>query len=133
MPWSQDSRSRDRHQQVGVCGDVGEVDALEGDDTILLEYALGDERSYLWVINKNRTASHELPPSEQIKKLVESFRRTLLPPQWKDGETAAEYQARARSVDQEFQPPAVLTPGPEGPGEGPGGVGDPAARMPGSP
>ena len=76
---------------------------FEGDDTILLEYALGDERSYLWAINKNRTASHELPPSEQIKKLVEGFRRTLLPPQWKDGETAAEYQARARRVHQEFQ------------------------------
>lgn len=76
---------------------------LDADDTILLEYALGDEISYLWVLDKHRTASHELPPSGQIKRLVESFRRTLLPPLWKDGEAAAEYQARARRVHQEFQ------------------------------
>lgn len=83
---------------------IKEVQAeLEGDDTLLLEYALGDEKSYLWVIDRNQTTSHELPPSQQIKDLVEVFRRTLLPPQWKEGETAAEYQARARKTDQKFQ------------------------------
>jgi len=76
---------------------------LEGDDTILLEYALGDEKSYLWVLGQHHISSHELPSSQQIKNLVEIFRRTLLPPQWRDGETAAEYQARARRVDNDFQ------------------------------
>jgi CHAT domain-containing protein len=76
---------------------------IEDDDTILLEYALGDETSYLWVINQHQISSHELPPSDEIKKLVEIFRRSLQPPQWKDGETAVEYQARVRKGDQDFQ------------------------------
>jgi len=73
------------------------------DDTVLLEYALGDEQSYLWAIDRQHTASYALPPSGHIKKVVESFRKTLQPPQSKEGESAAEYQARARRVDQEFQ------------------------------
>ena len=76
---------------------------IEGDNTILLEYALGDEASYLWVIDQHQISSYELPRSEEIKKLVEIFRRTLQPPQWKDGESAVEYQARARKADQDFQ------------------------------
>jgi CHAT domain-containing protein len=75
---------------------------IEDGDTILLEYALGDEASYLWVIDQHQMSSHELPPSEQIKKLVEIFRRTLQPPRWKDAETAAEYQARAHKAEQDF-------------------------------
>src|SRR5262249_10261149 len=62
------------------------------DDTVLLEYALGDEQSYLWAIDRQHTASYALPPSGHIKKVVESFRKTLQPPQSKEGESAAEYQ-----------------------------------------
>ena len=76
---------------------------LEEKDTILLEYTLGDEKSYLWVIEQNQTTSYDLPPSGEIKKLVEVFRKTLLPPEWRDGETSGEYQARAHRLDQKFQ------------------------------
>jgi CHAT domain-containing protein/tetratricopeptide (TPR) repeat protein len=76
---------------------------IEDDHTILLEYALGDETSYLWVIDRREIRSYALPSSKKIKKLVELFRRTIQPPQWKDGETAIEYQVRARRTDQEFQ------------------------------
>jgi CHAT domain-containing protein len=76
---------------------------IEDDGTILLEYALGDETSYLWVIDQHQIRSHELPPSEKIKELVEVFRRALQPPQLKDRETAVEYQARARKADHDFR------------------------------
>ena len=42
-------------------------------DTVLLEYALGDERSYLWVVSQNAHSLHELPgraPIEQAAKRV---------------------------------------------------------------
>ncbi|MGE5735181.1 MAG: CHAT domain-containing protein, partial [Acidobacteriota bacterium] len=76
---------------------------IAGGDTLLLEYALGDEKSYLWVIDEDHISAHELPTSHEIKKLVEKFRRTLAPPQWKEEETAVEYQARARKLDDNFQ------------------------------
>ncbi len=37
-------------------------------DTLLLEYALGPERSYLWAITKDSLASYELPKGELIKQ-----------------------------------------------------------------
>jgi CHAT domain-containing protein/tetratricopeptide (TPR) repeat protein len=37
-------------------------------DTLLLEYALGEERSYLWAITKDSLKSYELPKGEVIEK-----------------------------------------------------------------
>ncbi len=37
-------------------------------DTLLLEYALGKDRSYLWAISKDSLTSYELPKEEQIKQ-----------------------------------------------------------------
>ena len=37
-------------------------------DTLLLEYALGEERSYLWAISKDSLTSYELPKEELIKE-----------------------------------------------------------------
>jgi CHAT domain-containing protein/uncharacterized protein HemY len=37
-------------------------------DTLLLEYAVGEERSYLWVITKDSLSSYELPKGELIEK-----------------------------------------------------------------
>jgi len=37
-------------------------------DTLLLEYALGEERSYLWAITRDSLTSYELPNGELIKQ-----------------------------------------------------------------
>jgi CHAT domain-containing protein len=74
---------------------------IDSGDTVLLEYALGDEKSYLWIIDQDHISSHELPSSQQVKNLVEKFRRTLTPPQLKEGETATDYQARTRMLEQQ--------------------------------
>ena len=76
---------------------------IEGDGAVLLEYALGDEKSYLWVIDQRQITSHELPQADRIRKLVETFRKTLVPPQLRDGESAADYQARVRKVDHAYE------------------------------
>ncbi len=36
-------------------------------DTVLLEYALGEERSYLWAVSKTDEAGYELPPRSEIE------------------------------------------------------------------
>ncbi|MGD1803841.1 CHAT domain-containing protein, partial [Dapis sp. BLCC M126] len=37
------------------------------DDTLLLQYSLGEESSYLWAITKDRIDSYQLPPQAEIK------------------------------------------------------------------
>ncbi|HXW07458.1 MAG TPA: CHAT domain-containing protein [Vicinamibacterales bacterium] len=43
---------------------------LLADDTVLLEYALGDRRSYMWVVSRTGYASYELPPRREIELLA---------------------------------------------------------------
>ncbi|HET9789587.1 MAG TPA: CHAT domain-containing protein, partial [Pyrinomonadaceae bacterium] len=47
-----------------------EVQAQLDADTLLLEYSLGAERSYLWAISRDSLTSYELPKEEQIKQNV---------------------------------------------------------------
>ncbi|MBA3711341.1 MAG: CHAT domain-containing protein [Pyrinomonadaceae bacterium] len=45
-----------------------EIQAQLDADTLLLEYALGEERSYLWAITKDSLTSYELPKGKLIEK-----------------------------------------------------------------
>ena len=45
-----------------------EMQAQLDDDTLQLEYGLGEGRSYLWAVTRNSLTSYELPDGEQIKK-----------------------------------------------------------------
>ncbi|QIR41560.1 tetratricopeptide repeat protein [Tolypothrix sp. PCC 7910] len=50
------------------------------EDTLLLEYALGEERSYLWAVSKNSITSYELPKRAEIAAAVQKFRNILISP-----------------------------------------------------
>ena len=43
------------------------------DNTLLLEYSLGEERSYLWAVTKTSFTSYELPKRADIEALAQSF------------------------------------------------------------
>ncbi len=45
---------------------------LDG-DTLLLEYALGDERSYLWAVTDDSITGYELPKREEIEAAARKF------------------------------------------------------------
>lgn len=47
------------------------------EDSLLLEYFLGEKRSYLWVVSKTGITSYELPPSAQIEAAVKKLRSRL--------------------------------------------------------
>ncbi|MBD2604662.1 CHAT domain-containing protein [Scytonema hofmannii FACHB-248] len=47
-------------------------------DTLLLEYSLGKERSYLWAVTPNSIDSYELPGRKEIEEAVKEFRETLI-------------------------------------------------------
>ncbi|MEG3919575.1 CHAT domain-containing protein [Microcoleus sp. T3_A4] len=47
------------------------------DNTLLLEYSLGEERSYLWAVTKTSFTSYELPSRTEIEATAKNFRDTL--------------------------------------------------------
>ncbi|NET55917.1 MAG: tetratricopeptide repeat protein [Symploca sp. SIO2E6] len=50
------------------------------DDTLLLQYSLGTERSYLWAVSKTGMSSYELPPREEIETAAKQFYELLKTP-----------------------------------------------------
>jgi CHAT domain-containing protein len=49
------------------------------DQTVLLEYSLGPEASYLWAADSKSLTLHKLPPRSAIDKLVMDLRAQLIP------------------------------------------------------
>ncbi len=56
---------------------LGDVQSVIDEETVLLEFALGDERSWLWAVTPHSIASIELPPRREIdagaRSLYEQF------------------------------------------------------------
>ncbi|MBD2296744.1 CHAT domain-containing protein [Anabaena sphaerica FACHB-251] len=52
-----------------------------GENTLLLEYSLGEEKSYLWAVSKTEITSYELPKNADIVSLVKKFRNEIIKPQ----------------------------------------------------
>jgi len=51
-----------------------EIQKLLDDKTLLLEYALGEDKSYLWVVTPTQIKSYPLPPREAIDQAATRFR-----------------------------------------------------------
>ncbi|MGH9904475.1 MAG: tetratricopeptide repeat protein, partial [Pyrinomonadaceae bacterium] len=72
-------------------------------NTLLLEYSLGDQRSYLWAVTANSIKSYELPKRELIQKSAREFYELLttrgnsVP-----GEAAEPKKIRLASVDSKL-------------------------------
>ncbi|MCD8485823.1 MAG: tetratricopeptide repeat protein [Desertifilum sp.] len=49
-------------------------------ETVLLEYSLGQERSYLWVVTPTEISSYESPPRAEIEQVALEFRNLLTIP-----------------------------------------------------
>jgi CHAT domain-containing protein len=71
-------------------------------DTLLLEYALGDNASYLFVASKTALTSHQLPNRAEIEAATRRVRDLLTAPQPQRGDTAAKYQARVRKAGADY-------------------------------
>lgn len=49
-------------------------------DTLLLEYSLGDDRSYLWAVTQSSITSYELPKRADIEAAAKRFYEALIAP-----------------------------------------------------
>ena len=86
-------------QPLNVAGIQKELD----ENTLLLEYALGEERSFVWAVTKNSLTSYELPKQSEIIPVAQQVyealtARTLVV----NGETPPVRQARITKADAQF-------------------------------
>ncbi|MEG4005183.1 CHAT domain-containing protein [Microcoleus sp. Pol11C1] len=54
------------------------------ENTILLQYSLGKERSYLWAVTKTSITSYELPKQVDIEKTARNFRDAVTNPRYRN-------------------------------------------------
>jgi CHAT domain-containing protein/tetratricopeptide (TPR) repeat protein len=55
-------------------------DQVLDDQTALLEYCLGEQASYLWVVTRSNIRLFKLAPRAQIERLAMDFRAQVIPP-----------------------------------------------------
>jgi CHAT domain-containing protein/tetratricopeptide (TPR) repeat protein len=76
--------------------------------TVLLEYSLGDEQSYLWVVTPDSLKTFQLPKREQIQSLAQQVYKSLTTrAEFKSLETPAQRQARIAQAEAQFERAAV--------------------------
>lgn len=75
---------------------------LQDNETMLLEFELGDAKSYLWAVTAHTFNSFELPGRAPIEKAAREVYRLLIARQLKDNESFADYQARVLEADSQY-------------------------------
>lgn len=64
--------------------DAAGIRGLLDPDTVLLEYSLGAERSFLWLVTRERVEGFELPGRSEIENAARASYEDLLDPEKKD-------------------------------------------------
>jgi CHAT domain-containing protein/Tfp pilus assembly protein PilF len=81
-----------------------QIQQLLDNDTLLLEYSLGEQRSYLWAVTRTEVESHLLPARAKIEAAVTNLRALLTayePP--KQGESSLAYLQRLHSSASQYR------------------------------
>lgn len=87
-------------QPLGVKEIQQQLDA----DTLLLEYSLGEERSYLWVVGPDSLKSYVLPKQEEIEKVKDRVYESLTARSMvRSLETPAQRSSRIAEADKDFE------------------------------
>jgi CHAT domain-containing protein/Tfp pilus assembly protein PilF len=75
--------------------------------TLLLEYKLGENASYLFVVSTTAIAAYQLPKRADIEAATRKVRELATAPQPRPGETDAERLARIRAARSNYWPRAA--------------------------
>jgi hypothetical protein len=81
---------------------LSDVQGLLGGETILLEYALGEERSYLWLVSSDGVTSAELSGRATLEKAANDFYNILRARAPVPGEGEEERLARVADADRRY-------------------------------
>ena len=72
------------------------------EDTLLLEYSLGEDASYLFVVSQTSITWRQLPKRAEIEAATRRVRELLTAPQPQPGDTEAKYQARVKEAGESY-------------------------------
>lgn len=75
---------------------------LRDSDTMLLEFSLGDERSYLWAITSNSHQSYDLPARKIIEDASRELYKLITARQRSAGQTGNDYQSNVEAADKAY-------------------------------
>jgi CHAT domain-containing protein len=82
---------------------LAEIQAeLRGDNTILLEYAMGEEKSYVWAVTSDSFSGYELPARARIEELTREVYRLLTT---RPGEESEPQWSKAAELSQNLLGP----------------------------
>lgn len=81
--------------------------SLLDDNTLLLEYALGTERSYLWVVSRTEIKGYELPKRAEIEESARRFKKLLTAGQKIAGEMPRQYEERLLKAEAQYRQEAA--------------------------
>src|SRR5215217_4934615 len=79
-----------------------QVQRLLEPDTLMLQFFLGDERSYAWALTPTTLTGHALPPRAEIAKSARQLKELLSQGKKLKGETAVAYRARLVDVETNY-------------------------------
>jgi CHAT domain-containing protein/Flp pilus assembly protein TadD len=80
-----------------------EIQKLLDANTLLLEYWLGDEQSYLWAVTRNSISSFELPKRAEIEATAKSLYELITShPLRKKGDTSQQQRSRSHESNAQY-------------------------------
>ena len=75
---------------------------LDG-DTLLLEYSLGERKSFLWLLSRQSISSYELPSRAEIERNVRKLYELLTSRHRRPDESVRDYRLRIRKADSDYE------------------------------
>jgi CHAT domain-containing protein/Tfp pilus assembly protein PilF len=79
-----------------------EIQQLLDKETLLLEYVLGEEKSYLWLVAQDSISSYVLPKREEIDNQARRVYELLTAREPNSGETDQQYNSRVTEADAHY-------------------------------
>jgi len=73
------------------------------ENSLLLEFSLGNDESYLWLMDKKTIGLYILPPREEIEANVEILRHLLQDRDLRNGESIEDFQSRIAANDDRYK------------------------------
>lgn len=86
---------------------VGEIQAQLGKDDLLLEYVLGEEKSYLFAVTPTTLKGYELEPKSVIESSALEFYKLITARQQTSDIADGKYQSRIDKADAQFPEKAL--------------------------
>lgn len=71
-------------------------------DTLLLEFFLGDESSYLWIVSNDSMSGYVLPPRRTIEDVANRVHNLLIAPAPVEGEPVAGREMRLQNAEAQY-------------------------------